>query len=852
LEDPNPLERSKLEALRAVIDRLGAMPCVQRVESLFSVPHVRSVDDFLQKDPYLAELPETQEASDELLREALKNPFVRHVLLSADGQAMAVAVILKQVRDGVDDEQLTARIDQVTRPLEAHYDRVYNIGFAYVRNEIAQRIVAEQVSLLPLAIGALLVALFVLLRQLVDVLTPILTAGLSILWTLGMMGLFGIPLNVVTSTVPSLLIVVGSTEDIHLLSEFRHGQRDGLGVSMAIERMARKMGRTVLLTFITTYAGFLSVGLSGIEVLWQFGLTASTGLAFNFLITISLIPALLRLSGHWQLDGRRQVFNRAGFNAAAVYWRWLHRHRHNIFVALAVASAAAAFGIPSIQVNHNAIDSLGTGSRVGADVARLNERFAGLESFSVVVDSGIQDTFLKVRYLNELVKIQDYLKETGEARSTTSFADYIALLNGAFQEFDSARMPLSDEVVDELMIFLNYDRVKGYVTEDYSRARILVRHDISSSAELKNLIERLQAFLDEQIDPGLRTRVTGDSVLTLSATRSMISGQLQSILLLLTFFVLIISFLFTDLRVGLLAALPNVFPVLVLFGVMGYAGIPLNIGTTMAAAIAIGIAVDDTMHFMLRYNQELKSSKSQARAMHMTIHEEALPVLSTSIALIAGFLVFSQSDFEPVAQFGLLSALVIGTALLADFVITPIAIAALRLVTLWDLLSSHLQQQVIPMSPLFRGMRAWQVRRFILSSAVLDFAPGDHVFRRDDDSNELYLVMQGVVEVSVPAEGVSAELVVDEFGAGEVFGDIAMLAEEPRRTNAVALTHTTLLVLTREAIASATLFHPFISSRLFYNLARDVSRRWVDFIARVKAREDIATKATEEDDNGAY
>jgi hypothetical protein len=255
---------------------------------------------------------------------------------------------------------------------------------------------------------------------------------------------------------------------------------------------------------------------------------------------------------------------------------------------------------------------------------------------------------------------------------------------------------------------------------------------------------------------------------------------------------------------------------------------------------------------MLRYNQELKSSKSQARAMHMTIHEEALPVLSTSIALIAGFLVFSQSDFEPVAQFGLLSALVIGTALLADFVITPIAIAALRLVTLWDLLSSHLQQQVIPMSPLFRGMRAWQVRRFILSSAVLDFAPGDHVFRRDDDSNELYLVMQGVVEVSVPAEGVSAELVVDEFGAGEVFGDIAMLAEEPRRTNAVALTHTTLLVLTREAIASATLFHPFISSRLFYNLARDVSRRWVDFIARVKAREDIATKATEEDDNGAY
>jgi hypothetical protein len=511
----------------------------------------------------------------------------------------------------------------------------------------------------------------------------------------------------------------------------------------------------------------------------------------------------------------------------------------------------AAGGIPAIKVNHNPIDSLGAGSEVGADIERLNARFAGLESFSVILDAGIQDTFLKVRYLNELVKVQEYLAGTGLVGSTTSFADYIALLNGAFQEFDSARMPLSDEVVDELMIFLNYDRVSGYVTEDYSRARILVRHDIASSAELKRLIADLQHFLDTEIDRGLQARITGDSVLTLSATQSMIGGQLQSILFLLLFFVIIISFLFTDLRVGIIAAIPNIFPVIVLFGVMGYFEIPLNIGTTMAAAIAIGIAVDDTMHFMLRYNQELKSTKSQARAMHLTLHEEAMPVLSTSIALVAGFLVFSQSDFGPVAQFGLLSALVIATALVADFVITPIAISALRLVTLWDLLSSHLQQQVIPKSPLFRGMRPWQVRRFVLSSAVLDFAPGDPIFLRGDESTELYLVMRGVVQVTVPTDSIASELIVDEFGAGEVFGDVAMLADEPRRANAVALTHATLLVLTREAIASATLFHPFVSSRLFYNLARDVSRRWVDFIIRLKAKQDIEADVEEEEPEGA-
>ena len=850
LEDPLPLARDKLVVLQSVIDELAALPFVDRVESLFSVPHVRSIDGFLDKEPYLAQLPETAEDSLRLSQQALTNPFVKHVLLSANGQAMAVAIILKDGAASADDHAVTAQVDRLTRRLDAQYQAVFSIGFAHVRTEIAQRIAAEQFDLLPWAAAALLIALFVLLRQLVDILIPILTAGLSILWTFGIMGLTGIPLNVVTSTVPILLIVVGSTEDIHLLSEFRHGQKEGLDAERALQRMARKLGRTVLLTFITTYAGFLSVGLSGIEVLWQFALVASTGLLFNFLITVSLIPTVLALAGRYQLDGRSRLFDRRSAEWASGYWRWLHANRWRALVVLSLCAVLAAIGIPAIQVNHNAIDILGADSQVGANVKRLNRQFSGLESISVVVDSGIQDTFLKVRYLEELVKIQDFVHRTGLSKSTTSFADYLALLNGAFQEFQHARLPASDEVVDELMIFLSYDRVKAYVTEDYSRARILIRHDISSSRQLRALVDELQAFVDAALDPGLEARITGDSVLTLSSTRAMIGGQLQSILLLLLFFVAIISFLFTDLRVGLLAAIPNVFPVIILFGVMGYAQIPLNIGTTMAAAIAIGIAVDDTMHFMLRYNQELKSSKSQSLAMHTTIHEEALPVLSTSIALVAGFLVFSQSDFAPVAQFGILSALVIATALLADFVITPLAISSLRLVTLWDLLSAHLQQQIIPKSPLFRGMRPWQIRRFVLSSAVLEFRPGEYVFRHGDESTELYLVMRGVVEIKVPgAEGLRRELFVDEFGSGEIFGDVALLADEPRKTDAVALTHTSLLVLSREAIASGTLLHPYISSRLFFNLARDVSRRWVDFITRVQAQEDCMRLEEEELDD---
>jgi len=833
LQDEQLLEKEKLEAVKLFITEVEALPFVGKTESLFSVPHLKTVEGFLDKEPYLASVPASDQKARKLLDQALINPFVEHVLLSPDAKVMVVAVILNE--QGIDDLSVTEAIDGHLSGLKSQFGDAFAIGSPYVRTEITQKIRQEQSRLFPLAIAALLIALFLLLRQLIDIITPILTAGISILWTLGLMGLLDIPLNIVTSTVPILLIVVGSTEDIHLLSEFRHGQKDGLKTQQALQRMSRKMGRTVLLTFITTYAGFLSVGVSRIEVLWQFGFLASTGLLFNFLVTISLVPALLSLTGRWRLDGGSRLFGKVNLTLAKKYWIWLEQNRKKVFVLFGLCTLVAVAGFPGIHVNHHAIDSLGDDSRARRHLETVNEKLAGLESFSVILDSGIEDTFLKVRYLEELREIQDYIREAGLSKSTTSFVDYLALLNGAFQELENPELPYSDDVVDELMLFLNYERVRAYVSEDYSSARIVVRHNISSTRQLQEYIEDLHAFVDSNLDPGLDVRISGNSVLALSATHAMISGQLQSILLLLVFFVIIISLLFMDLRVGLLASIPNIFPVIVLFGVMGYADIPLNIGTAMAAAIAIGIAVDDTMHFMLRYNQEIKASKSQSGAMHLTIYEEALPVVSTSVALIAGFLVFALSGFEPLAQFGMLSALVIGTALVADFTITPLVISTLRLVTLWDLMSSRLRQQIIPRSQLFKGMRQWQIRKFILSSTILEFSPGETVFKRGDESEELFLVMEGLVEVSIPiSSGPDKTLVVDQFGTGELFGDIAMLAMERRRTNAVAIAPTSILVLTRESINNTTNFHPFIASRLFLNLATDVSRRWVRFIVKLR------------------
>lgn len=841
LRDSHLLDPDKLKVLKAVIDELDQLPFVERTDSLFNVPYLKTVNGYLNKDPYLQELPADIEAGDALMRKALVSPFVRHVLLSADGTAMAIAVVLKDrdTEDGIgpDDTAITQALAEVTAGLTPTYAEAFSIGLPQVRDEIAANVQREQGKLVPLAVCALLLVLFLLLRQLLDILIPFLTAGLSILWTLGLMGLLGIPLNVVTSVVPILLIIVGSTEDIHLLSEFRHGQRSGLDAPAAIRRMTRKIGRIVMLTFLTSAIGFLTVALSGIEVLVEFGLIAATGLTLNFLITISLIPALLALAGRYRIDGGRRLVLPTDLEWPIRFYAFLRRHRRPVIGVVVFITVLAASGIPQIHINHNTIDSLGNQSELRKRFDEVNASLAGLESFSIVLDSGIEGTFLKARYVNELVKIQEFIAgldaERGAGHSSTSFADYLALLNAAFEEIEQPKQPKTDDIVNELMLFLDYDHVKGYVTPDYSRARILVRHNIAATEPLQDYIDRIQGFIDANLDAGLNARIGGDSVLTLSATRAMIAGQLQSIALLMVIVLVIIAVLFADLKVGLLALLPNVFPVVVLFGVMGWFGIPLNIGTTMAAAIAIGLAVDDTMHFMLRYNAELKSSKSQLHAMHATLRGEALPVIATSVALCAGFLVFSQSQFEPIAQFGMLSALVIASALVADFIITPLTIAALRLVTLWDMLSLRLRKDVIQNSPLFRGMRDWQIRRFILSSAVLTFTAGNAVFRKGDPSHAMYVVMTGHVDIRLTkADG--SEIIVESFGPGDLFGDVAVLVDQPRRTDAIVREDTSLLLLTREGIDNTTYLHPGIAAKLFYNLATDIADRLIQIVDRTR------------------
>ena len=411
-----------------------------------------------------------------------------------------------------------------------------------------------------------------------------------------------------------------------------------------------------------------------------------------------------------------------------------------------------------------------------------------------------------------------------------SFADFVALVNDVMVGEDGAGpdkallLPDTDDQVREYMYFIRHRDVAGFVSENYDRARILVRHNISSSDELNHAVARLQDFVDREIDPGLDVHVTGKSVLSNRAVEEMARGQLQSLLLVGGVIVALVSVLFVSLRAGLIALIPNLFPVAILFAVMAIADIPMNAGTSMVAAIALGICVDDTMHVMSRFHEELKRQATRWQALVAMVTAESVPIFATSIALAAGFVVFATSSFEPVVHFGLLSAMVIIIALLATFILTPLLLGSSELLTVWDLLSYKVQKEALQRSPLFKGMYVWQIKKILLSSEIRQIGGDEIIIREGDLGKEMYVVLEGRVEArSVNESGEVKHYRVMEVG--QLFGEVGPLSGGRRTADVVALEDCQLLVLSWSRIDRLTRLYPLLAFRLFRNLTHIIGGR---------------------------
>ena len=618
------------------------------------------------------------------------------------------------------NRRFVARLDALLETEQRPGLTLYEVGRPLLKHEYARYILRDLVLLIPISAGIMLVILFVLFQSVDAVLVPILSGGISVVWSLGMMALFGIPLNVVTAVIPTLLITIGFAEDVHIISDYHERARDGLGPSAALKAALTETAAPILVTTITTVLGFASLALSDVPMLAQFGYASAFSLAGNYVATMAVLPpTVLALAGRAN-SASVDVKRHWGERSFARFLEWLGwfnlRHRVKILSVAGVALIAGAIGLSRIDVNTDFVSFFPTNSPVRTRAADAHRSLTGTEMFSVVIDTHRLDGIKDPHLLNAIARLQAYLRDTHKIDKTVSIVDYLMTINRDMHDGrpEEERVPDSADAVAQYLLLVDGRDLASFVNADASSAVVLVRHSITGSARMNELERMLDTQIPAVFPAGVDVNYTGEAILTNNASDYMALNELTSFTFTFLAIAAIHSVLFMSVRIGMLSLIPDLIPIVVVYGLMAVVGVPLNTGTALIATIAIGISVDDTVHHLMTHARELNAYPVPSMAMFSTLRKVGRPVICASLALAAGFLPPLGSSFVPLKQFGLFSAITMLFALVTELVVTPSLMLTVRVVTVWDMVMLRLDPERLAESPCFRGFSQWELRKILL------------------------------------------------------------------------------------------------------------------------------------------
>ena len=835
VSDKNFWSPGKLDAFERLHFALDRLDFVRQVDDFFTINSIRGNGETIEAHTILTFGPRDPSMAEAAREDALHHPLLAGNLVSRDGNS--VALILGLSSDpSFSDFNIHAQLEQALAPFKSEFTQVFEVSAPRINAELTRILYQDLRILGPLSALVLVASILFFLRSRFAAIVPLVTSGLSIVWTLGVMGWIGLPLNILSGMLPSLIVVIGSTEDTHMISAYFQGvesTKDNLRRT-GVNFMARHLGIPIILTVVTTALGFASNLFSSMEMIRQFALAATIAVVANGVITLILVPWLLSQAG--PTVGRRKkpvpdlprLFVRAFGYTKQKYPRF-------ILVITALLCAFFVYQCSKLYVTNDPLSYFQRSQPLIIQIRMINENLAGMRFFYITLDAGREKAFYDPGNLEKLRKIQNFMDKQGGFDTSISLADHIAMVHQEFNMGDPAffRIPEHRKLVAQYLLFFHRRDLKSYVNHDFSRACIMVRHHISDSSKLNAYIRELKAVVPEMAGPEIKTQVVGENLMVNAAAEDLIWAQVKSLAILLSVIFIITSIMFTSLKGGIISLVPSLIPVILMFGIMGFFNIPLNPGTAMVAVISIGIAVDGTLHLFFRYNELCRRTSDYDAAVFDTVQQVATPMVTTSLALALGFGILLFSNFSIIAQFGALSAATMLFSLFANLLITPLVMSRVRLVGLYQILALRMHRDVIRDSPLFRGMSNYEMRKAIVISELHEKSAGQLLVKEGTYGTSMYLILEGQVDVTRSAKGGQRRLAT--LGPGQIFGEIGFVKQIRRTADVKALTPVEALRFDYLKLEKDLKFFPFIIAKLNFNISRVLGERLAETNEKLSA-----------------
>ncbi len=712
LQPEHVFNETFLKKLMKLHDELEEnVPYLEDITSLINARNTRGNADELIVEDLLEKWPETQEELPRLKKRVMSNQMYKNMLVSEDGRFTTIVIKMQSqpsrgqdqdVLDGFEENEsendapstdmepiyLTNKenseavlaVEKILKKYESPDFPVYIAGSPVITHSIKVSMMKDIRKFLAMAFASMAILLFIMFRRASGVILPLLIVMLSLFSTLGLMAAAGAPIKLPTQILPSFLLAVSVGASVHILAMFYYRFQKNDSKEEAIAYALGHSGLPCAMTHITTASGLISFSTASVAPIADLGIFASIGVLLALVYTIFLLPALLSfipLKRKQSGEGGEKSFLTDRFLAWTAGFSTTHPVSILIVTALIlVLSITMAL---RIQFSHNPLEWLMKENPARIATEKIDKELKGSVTLEVIIDTRKENGLYEPDFLNRLEKAASHIEalDYGEIFAGKAWALSILVkeINQALNEnrVEYYNIPQDrDLVAQELLLFENSgsDDLEDFTDSRFSKARFTVKLPFKDAIQYKGLMDEVNSYFSRQF-PEAEIKITGMIALLFRTVYNVSVSMAKSYLIAFVIITILMIFLIGRFRIGLLSMIPNITPILIMLGIMGTFSLPMDVFTMLVGSIAIGLAVDDTIHFMHNFRRYYEASGDPVWAVYETLHTAGRAMLVTTVVLSIGFFIFMLANMNNLINFGLLTGLTIIMALLADFFLAP-------------------------------------------------------------------------------------------------------------------------------------------------------------------------------------
>lgn len=648
----------------------------------------------LEVGEFLQPWPRTDQERAARKAQALADPKMVDQVVSSDGTISAI-VIRTEFMSTADLERVADALQTVLARHGAPGFALSLSGLPELTASLNRTMQREIRNLLILAVAAQILMLFFLFRHPAGVFGPLVVVGLAAAWTFGFMAFAGQPVTMLSNVLPAFIIAVGIGDSVHIQSVYRDARRRGVPNHEAIVSAVAATGKPVLFTTLTTMFGLLSLNSASMTAINEMGTAGAVGVVFALVNTFAILPVMLSYNRTGILgappQGHHGLLDRFLDLCGSISGRPISapagtpvnpRRRRMVLIVAFLLTAIAGYGVSQLRVWHNPLSWLPDDDPTKIAFQTTDERLGGAATVQLLIhtkgDLGMKDLEL-LRGLEALeTRVRAYQDPLvpNLVGASISLLDVVKETNRALHGGDQAFYRLPDtqaELADTLFLFENASpsELHRLASADLSTSQMSLRVRWLEATSYGTFIEVIDTAIADTIGDRAEVKTTGAAYTLFATVSALIADLLRSFAVAFAVITLLMILLLGDIRLGLVSMVPNLLPIIYVMGFMGYAGVPIDMSNLIIASIAIGLAVDDTIHLLHRYKVNLKAHGNVEDAINEALHHCGRALTSTSLILAVGFFIFMGASLISLQRFGYLVGLTTLLALLVDLIFGP-------------------------------------------------------------------------------------------------------------------------------------------------------------------------------------